>query len=334
MTPSRVDSTNRFSGGCIRGVLIGLGLVLVIALIGPCLVPVPPLADTVPAEHLADDDSRFIEVNQVQVHYKALGEGQPAFVLLHGFGASLFSWRETMPSLGALGTAVAFDRPAFGLTERPLWWEDGENPYTPEAQVELVVGLIDALQLDRAVLLGNSAGGTVALQTALTYPERVQALVLVSPAVYEGGGAPGWIRPLLNAPQMDRIGPLLARQISERGDQFLESAWHDPGRITPDVRAGYRRPLQVDDWDRALWELTRASRGGGLADRISQIAMPTLVITGDDDRIVPVESSVRLAQEIPHAELVIIPNCGHVPQEECPGPFLASVQAFMRNRYD
>ncbi len=242
MTPSTATGRKPFSAGCLRGILIGLGLLLAVGLIGPFLVPVPPAPDTVPAERLADDDSRFIQVNQIQVHYKALGAGQPAFVLLHGFGASVFSWREMIQPLGALGTAVAFDRPAFGLTERPLTWEDGENPYTPEAQVELVVGLMDALHLDRAVLVGNSAGGTVAVQTALTYPERVEALVLVSPAVYEGGGAPGWTRPLLNAPQMDRLGPLLARQISERGDHFLESAWHDPGRITPDVRAGYRRP--------------------------------------------------------------------------------------------
>ncbi len=331
MTRSTVDGTKPLGGGCLRGVLIGLGLILVLGLIAPFLVPVPALPDTLPAERLADEDSQFIQINGLQVHYKALGSGQPAFVLLHGFGASVFSWRETMEPLGTLGTVVAFDRPAFGLTGRPLRWEDGQNPYSPEAQVELVVGLMDALHLNRAVLVGNSAGGTVAVQTALAYPERVEALVLVSPAIYEGGGAPGWIRPLLNTPQMDRLGPLLARQISERGDRFLESAWHDPDRITPDVRAGYRRPLRVDDWDRALWELTRTSRGGGLADRVTHIAIPALVITGDDDRIVPVESSVRLSGELLNAELAVLANCGHVPQEECPGEFLASVLAFLED---
>ncbi len=329
MTYSTVARIKAVGRTLLRVLLIGLGLVLVIALIGPLLLPVRPLQDTVPPDHLADPDSRFADVNNLRVHYKISGEGQPAFILLHGFGASVFSWREIVEPLGALGSVVAYDRPAFGLTERPLRWEDGANPYTPEAQVDLVVGLMDALGLDNAILVGNSAGGTVAVQVALAHPERVKALVLVSAAIFEGGGAPSWIRPLLNTPQLDRIGPLLARQISQRGDAFLDTAWHDPGRITPDVRAGYRQPLRADNWDRALWELTRASRQRDLADGLADIEIPSLVITGDDDRIVPVESSIRLAQELPNAQLVIIPNCGHLPQEECPEPFLASVQAFV-----
>ena len=94
-----------------------------------------------------------------------------------------------MEPFSQLGTVIAFDRPAFGLTERPLEWE-GQNPYSPEAQVELVIGLLDHFGVDQAILVGNSAGGTIAMQAALTYPERVSALVLVDPAVYNGGGAP------------------------------------------------------------------------------------------------------------------------------------------------
>lgn len=305
------------------------GLLLAVLLIGPFLVPIPPLEHTVPPAELADPDSRFTEVNDLQVHYKTTGAGDPAFVLLHGFGASVFSWREVMEPLGTLGTAVAFDRPAFGLTERPLSWEEGNNPYTPQAQVALVLGLMDTLGVEDAVLVGNSAGGTVAVQTALAHPERVRALVLVAAAIYEGGGAPGWIRPVLNTPQMDRLGPVLARQISRQGDAFLESAWHDPSKITPQIRAGYREPLRAQNWDRALWELTKASQRGGLADRIPDLETPTLVVSGDDDRIVPVESSIRLAEQLPNAELVVIPDCGHVPQEECPGPFLEAVNRFV-----
>lgn len=308
-----------------RAALVALVLLVALVVIGPFFVPVRPLRDTVPPQDLADPDSHFIAVNGLQIHYKTAGAGQPAIVLLHGFGASVFSWREVMEPLAALGTVVAYDRPAFGLTERPLTWEEDANPYTPEAQVELVVGLIDVLRLNSVILVGNSAGGAVAVQTALEHPERLEALVLVSPAIYEGGGAPGWIRPLLNTPQLDRIGPLLARQISQRGDALLESAWYAPSAITPDIRAGYRRSLQADNWDRALWELTKASRRPGLTDHLQNIRMSALVVTGDDDRIVPADRSVRLAGELPNAELVVIPNCGHVPQEECPDPFLDAV---------
>lgn len=312
-----------------RFALIATVVILVVVLVGPFLVPVPPLEDTVPPEQLADADSRFTELNGLDVHYKTAGASEPVFILLHGFGASVFSWRKVMEPLGELGFVVAFDRPAFGLTERPLSWGEGDNPYTPEAQVDLVAGLMDTLDIDTAVLVGNSAGGTVAVNFALAHPERVDALVLVSAAIYRGGGAPSWIQPLLHTPQVDRLGPLLARQIEARGDAFLGDAWHDPSKLTPEERAGYRKPLRVENWDRALWEFTKASNQPDLTDAVQGITIPSLVISGDDDRIVPVESSVRLADELPNAELVVIPNCGHVPQEECPGPVLDAVRAFL-----
>jgi len=315
----------------LRGLLIALAVLLVILLVGPFLVPVPPLEGTVPPEQLADPDSRFIEVNGITVHYKMAGSGRPAFILLHGFAASTFSWREVIGPMSEWGTVVAFDRPGFGLTERPLQWT-GRSPYSPEAQPDLTVALMDALGIERAVLVGNSAGGTVALLTALTYPERVEALVLVDPAIYVRGMTPAWLRPFLNTPQMRHLGPLLARQIREWGVDFGRSAWHDPEKLTPEIWEGYAKPLRAENWDRALWEVTRASRPLGLEKRLGEVRVPVLVITGDDDRIVPAEQSIRLAGEIPGAQLAVIPECGHVPQEECPGPFLEAVEAFLTAR--
>lgn len=310
----------------LRNILIVL---LVIVLVGPFLVPVPPLENTVSAESLADEDSLFIEVNGIDVHYKKFGDGEPVFILLHGFGASLFSWREVTEPLSRYGTVIAYDRPAFGLTERPLEWE-GESPYSQDSQVELVIGLMDKLGIEKATLVGNSAGGTVSMLTALKYPERVQSLILVDPAVYAGGGAPAWIRPLLGTPQMRHLGPLFARQIQTRGPELINVAWHDPSKVTPEIMEGYQNPLRVENWDKALWELTISSRESGLAERLNEFALPVLVITGDDDRIVPTEQSVRLGGEIPNAELVVIPNCGHVPQEECPAEFMQAVDYFLK----
>lgn len=304
------------------------GILLLLLLVGPFLVPVPPLEDTVPVESLVDPDSRFIEVNGVDVHYKVYGQGEPTFILLHGFGASLFSWREVTAPLAEFGTVIAYDRPAFGLTERPLTWE-GANPYSQEAQVELVVGLMDALGVERAILVGNSAGGTIAMLTALKYPQRVQSLILADPAVYAGGGAPAWIRPLLGTPQMRHLGPLVARQIQSRGPELIKLSWHDPSKVTPGILEGYQKPLRIADWDRALWELTLASRESGLADRLGEFDLPILVITGDDDRIVPTEQSVRLADELPDAQLVVIPQCGHLPHEERPAEFMQAVTEFL-----
>lgn len=314
----------------LRVIAVLLLIVLVVLLVGPFLIPIPPLQGTFSPRELADADSQFIEVNGIDVHYKQAGQGEPAILLLHGFGASTYSWREVIQPLGEIGRVIAFDRPAFGLTERPLPGEwNGDNPYSPAAQVDLVFALMDSLGIESAILVGNSAGGTVAMNAALAHPERVRALVLVDAAVYSGGGTPGFLRPLFQTPQMDRLGILLARSISTRGMEILSTAWHDQSRITPEIIANYRKPLQVNNWDVGLWQLTRSSQESDLPNRLGELNLPVLVVTGDDDRIVPTENSLRLAQEIPGASLAVFENCGHLPQEECPGAFLAAVIPFI-----
>ncbi|HNK62894.1 MAG TPA: alpha/beta hydrolase [Anaerolineales bacterium] len=312
----------------LRGLGITLAVLVILAMVVPFLIPVPPLENTVPADALTDSDSLFVKVNGVNVHYKTYGEGPKTFILLHGFGASIFSWREVTEPLSKYGMVIAYDRPAFGLTERPMEWE-GENPYSQEAQVDLVIGLMDALGVEKVTLVGNSAGGTISMLAYLQYPERIESLILVDPAVYAGGGAPAWIRPLLSTPQFDHIGPLFGRQLQAQGNEFLKTAWHDPAKITPEIFAGYQKPLQVNDWDKALWYLTLSSRESGLAEHISEVDLPALVITGDDDRIVPTEQSLRLAEELPNAQLAVIPQCGHVPHEECPAAFMQAVEEFL-----
>jgi pimeloyl-ACP methyl ester carboxylesterase len=300
------------------------------ALIGPFLIPVPVLTGTVGEKELADIDSRFINVNGLDVHYKERGSGDRIFILLHGFGASLYSWREVMQPFALLGRVIAYDRPAFGLTSRPLagsW--SGDSPYSPEAQVSLLFALMDTLGVEKATLVGNSAGGTIALQAALERPERVSGLILVDAAIYAGGGSPAWLSPLLDMPQFNHLGPLLARQLQARGDDFIRTAWHDPSRVSAEILEGYRKPLRVNHWDSALWELTKASHPLGLPARLVELKGPILVLTGDDDRIVPTGQSLRLAGEIPGAMLVVIKDSGHVSQEEKPAEFMQAVQGFM-----
>lgn len=314
----------------LRTLLILFGILLALLLIVPLVIPIPPLEGTLPPRELAEPPSQFIEVEGIQVHYQSYGQGEPTFLLLHGFGASLYSWREVFEPLSQIGTVIAYDRPAFGLTERPMPEEwQGENPYSPDFQIRLTIAFMDQLGIDQAIFVGNSAGGTHAMLTYLTHPERVQALILVDPAVYTSGGSPKWIKPLLNTPQMRRLGVLIVRSFIGRGESLIDLAWHDPTRLTPDAIELYKRPLKAENWDRALWEFTLASRDPNLVSRLDQITLPILVITGDDDRIVPTEESIRLAQELPNAELVVIPNCGHLPQEECPAAFMQALTEFV-----
>ncbi len=311
----------------LRVILILLSILLVLLLVVPLLIPLPPEGERFPPEALADEDSRFVTLNGIQLHYKTAGSGEPVYLLLHGFLANTYTWHRVFDELVQDGRVIAFDRPAFGLSGRPLEWE-GQNPYSMGSQVDLVVALLDHLGVEKAVLVGNSAGGTVAAEVALAHPERVQALVLVDAAIYTGGGAPDWIKPLLATPQARRLGLFVVRRITSGGSvsNLIDLAWHDPSAVTAETLEGYRTTFQVENWDKALWEFTLASRESRLAERITQVQVPVLVLTGDDDRIVPTEESIRLAGEIPGAELVVFPNCGHVPQEECPEAFLEAVR--------
>ena len=318
-----------------RFLLITLGILLLALLIGPFLVPVRPLEGMQPPQALANDDTAFLTLpfegtDGIDIHYRAAGGGEPSFVLLHGFASSLYTWDDVFGFFANRGRAFAYDRPPFGLSERLIEGDwTGPNPYTPEAAIEQLGALMDSQGIDRAVLVGNSAGGTVALRMALAHPERVSGLILVSPAVYSGGGAPGFVQPLLKTPQMQRIGPLISRSFLGSGDSLERQAYHDPATISDEQRAKARLGLQVENWDKALWAFTTASQSSDLAARLGEITIPVLVVTGDDDRIVPTEQSIRLAGELPNASLTVVEACGHVAHEECKTAFLTAVEGWL-----
>lgn len=319
----------------LKVILIILAVVLLIVLVGPFLVPVRPLEGLQPPETLAQANSQFLTLpypgtDGIDIHYRAGGAGEPAFVLLHGFAGSLFTWDEVFEQFAGKGQTFAYDRPPFGLSERLVAGDwDGPNPYTPDAAIDQLLALLDEQGIDRAILVGNSAGGTLALRTALAHPERVEGLILTSPAVYSGGGAPDFIQPLLNTPQLRRIGPLASRILIGQGSSLENLAYHDPTAITAEQMAKARLGVQVQEWDRALWEFTAASQSSDLVERLAEITMPTLVVTGDDDRVVPTEQTIRLAGELSNAELVVIPACGHVAQEECDTEFMTAVNEWL-----
>jgi pimeloyl-ACP methyl ester carboxylesterase len=309
-------------------ILITLAALLFILLVGPFMVPIPPLEGVDPPQELADPDSLFTPIDGIDFHYKTQGDGETALVMLHGFGSSVYSWREVTPTLAEMYTVYSYDRPAFGLTERPIEWE-GDNPYTLDASVTQLDALLNTWGVDQVVLVGNSAGATVALQYTLEHPEHVKGLILVAPSFGGGGGGYsryGW---LLNTPQMQRLGPLLVREISDSGLETIDRAWHDPSKQPADTVPLYTKPLQAENWDVGLWLYSTAPAGSSLRDRLGEFSLPVLVITGDDDRLIPAENTIAAAGEIPGAELVVITNCGHVPQEECPQKFLEAVFDFL-----
>ncbi len=309
----------------MKAVMTGLIALLIILMI----VPIPPASDTVDPRTLPDLTGDFIQVGGIDLYVEEKGDRAPALILLHGFAAGTFSWEPVVAELAEVGTVLAYDRPGFGMTPRPDPASLPVNWYRNDRAPELLIKLMDQKNITSAVLVGHSAGGTVALHTALLYPERVQALVLEAPAIYTSGGLPSWLRPFLTFPPMDRLGPLFMRLVPRRADQLLEAAWYNPERIPEGTLDAYRRPLRVEDWDRGLWEVVKGNQALSLADELDNITIPTLIITGDSDTIVSKDDSVRLGHALPSAEVTVFSQCGHLPHEEYPQRFTETVHDFL-----
>ena len=310
----------------VQRTAIVLGMLLLLLLIVPFLVPIPPLTDTVSARTLASKPSQFTILPfpgtaGLEIHYWDAGSGEPTFLLLHGFASNLYTWDEVFPYFAEQGRVVSYDRPAFGLSARPLPgdWQK-QNPYAREAAVFQAITLLDELGINQVVLVGNSAGGALAMQIAAAHPERVDGLILAAPAVYTGNGTPPFVQFLAKTPQIQRLGPLLSRYIATI--EFSD-------KLMPGQQQQAALGTKVERWDEALWEFTAASSQIDLPGQFDQLTMPILVIAGNEDNIVPTEESIQLAGELPDAELVVIPACGHTPQQECETAFLDAVNNWL-----
>ncbi|MFC1975597.1 alpha/beta fold hydrolase [Chloroflexota bacterium] len=326
----------------ILAMILGAIIILMILLlaVGPFLIPITPLEGLVSAQQVATNDSKFITVpfegtDGLDIHYiasepESADEG-PTFVLLHGSLFNAFTWNEVMDFFSEQGQVVAYDQIPYGLSEKLVAGDWAErNPYTSEAAIDQLFLLLDALGVDKVVLVGNSYGGTLAVQAALAQPERVEALILVDAAVYVQEEMPAW---LLELPQVRRLGPLFARQLGQ-SEAFIRQTYLNPDQISNERMTLTTIHTQVEDWDIALWEYLRAW-GVGTPDfvtRIPTIQQPALVITGDSDAVVPVSDSQRLDSELSNSELVVLPSCGHVPQEECPEAFEEAVGMWLSQR--
>ena len=279
-----------------------------------------------------ETESRFIEINGFNVHYRLAGSGKPLLVLLHGSFLSLRSWRLVFERVAETATVIAFDRPAFGMTSRPLPSKTTEVSYTPEAQSDLLITLMDKLGFKKAVLIGNSTGGTIALLTALRRPESIEGLVLADAMIYSGyatSEVPSFIKPALKA-----MSPLFARlmkvMITRLYDRLIRAMWYNKERLGSDVITAFRSDLMIGEWSRAFWELFSETHHLRLDERLKTMSCPVLVITGEHDAMVKKEESIRLAGELPCAELLVVPDCGHLPQEEQPETFILAVKKFLK----
>jgi pimeloyl-ACP methyl ester carboxylesterase len=267
-------------------------------------------------------EARFAVVGGHRLRFVRTGRG-PSVVLVHGFGSSLYTWKDVIAGLAADHDVVALDLPGFGLSDRP-----------PDLSIEelprAVVGLMDRLEIRSAALVGSSMGGAAVAIVAGRRPERASALVLVDAAGFHLG--PGE-RPFFVRLAMSPLGGLLSRLPGQR--LFVELALRDvlrePRLLTDERVAEYLQGTRQPGSPAAIRSLGASleERYGAVEDALPGVRAPALVVWGRDDGWIPVADAERFRAAIAGARLVTIAGCGHLPQEQKPQELLRVLLEFL-----
>ncbi len=259
------------------------------------------------------DTIRFNDVllRGVRVRYGEIGEGPP-LVLVHGFLVSHKEWLPMVPYLAKHFRVVLLDLPGFGASEK----RSGDGyAYTREAFAETVADLMSALGLTRAHICGHSMGGGISLTLASDRPELVDRLCVIDSMSYD------FAAPLKGRlPQIPVLGPIIFKKLYGRTllrDYFKNDVWSGhPGIDLAQVDSYFDDFAPSEARDAAYTCLLRTLDVKSLSPKIPRIRAKTLIIWGDDDRIIPLTLGQRLARDIPGARLRIVPHSGHAPNEE------------------
>lgn len=293
-------------------------------MIGGCFTT-PPLPPWVELVHRTP--YRTMTVNEHRIAYTEIGTGPPV-ILLHGFGGSMWNWEYQYETLAKDHRLLIPDLLGSGLSDKP------PGPYTPEYLIDFFRAFMDALNVSRAVLIGNSMGAGLAMGMAIDYPERVERLILISgfpPNLKESVSSRKYRQFMYHRPPLwlAKLGNwVVGRSTTE---QLLQEIIFRHELITPLViersfqnrqRGGLLEPLyalldNIDDWE------TQYGR------RIDQIRQRTLILWGEHDRVFPPAVGERLKNELPDATWQIVPDSGHLPQWEQPEAVNQAIRHFL-----
>jgi pimeloyl-ACP methyl ester carboxylesterase len=259
--------------------------------------------------------SQFIDIDGLQLHLRDEGPvNDPSpIVLLHGTSASLHTWDGWTEALvKQQHRVIRFDLPAFGLTGPAP-----DNDYTIERYAQTVIKVLDSLNVQHATLAGNSLGGYIAWATAVLYPDRVKNLVLVDPSGYpfESESLPLAFK-IAKTPVLNKIMTgFLPRSLVESS---VKNVYGDPSLVSEELVDRYFELTTRQGNRQALAERFKQTQPGQMAERISEIQVPTLILWGQKDRLIPPSLAERFHQDIDNSQVHIFPALGHVPQEENP----------------
>ncbi len=243
----------------------------------------------------------------IPTNYHDIGEGQPV-LLVHGSGpgvSAYANWRLTIPALSKFYRVLAPDMVGFGFTDRPEKYN-----YSMDNWVKHIIGFMDALEIEKAHIVGNSFGGALAIATALRYPERIDRMVLMGAAgtrfdLTEGLNAVWGYTPSIE--NMRNLLDIFSFDRSRVSDELARLRYE--ASIQPGVQESYSSmfPAPRQRWVDAL--------ASAEAD-IKTLSNETLIVHGREDQVIPLSSSLRLAELIEHAQLHVFGQCGHWTQIE------------------
>ena len=273
--------------------------------------------------------SKFTRVEGMRLHYQEFGsETDPPIILIHGFTASTYVWHRTARLLAAQGFRVlAIDLVGFGFSEKPSYFD-----YSIASQAHMVERFMDRLGIGRAVLVGSSYGGAVASAVALDHSARVEKLVLVGAVINDE--VKRFL--LLKLAAMPGVGELLAPFVLDSAVLTKRRMYGSLDDSNFDLVDAERvrsvvRPLAAAD---AHYSVVATIRNWH-ADRIERdaelIEQPTLIVWGDNDRVVNIQNGFKLHNSILNSRFVVFRNCGHLPQEEKAERFVELTAEFAHN---
>ena len=287
-------------------------------------------AKTIPLNELkkkyAYQNSRYVTVNGLKVHYLDEGEG-PVLLLLHGVCASLHTWDGWVKELKGSYRIIRFDNMGFGLTGPAI-----DPEYTIQRYVKFLDAFTTALKLKKFSIAGNSLGGYISWNYALSYPEKIEKMILIDSVGYTEK-LPG----LMKLATFPLLRPLV-RKMMPRAllHKAVTQVYGDKKKATPRVKKRYfelaMRKGNKNAWVDIFVEMKKQAKNRNLSMRIKDIRVPTLVMWGKEDLWLPVSHVPRWRKDLPGAKYIVYEGIGHVGMEEIPVRTARDARSFLEGK--
>lgn len=282
----------------------------------------------IPLEELkkqyTNEQSKFIIIDGVNVHYRDEGNKNDSLpiVLIHGTSSSLHTWDSIVPALLNKKRIIRLDIPAFGLT--------GPHPrreYSIAFYNQFIDSFLCSLGVQQYIIAGNSLGGSIAWNQALSYPQKVKQLILINSGGYPKKNEKGNIG--FKLASMPVIGDVLVK-FTPRSliRKSVEDVYADKSKVNDRLVQRYYDLLLREGNRQATLDIFKQRKYAN-AEKIKSISTPTLIIWGEEDQLIDVSNAYLFKKDIQGSELVIIPKTGHVPMEEAPKEVNLAIKAFL-----